>query len=178
MRKILLIFGCTHRFASPGSARCVPTATPLQRAHRVAHAIFFVLIHNQKPTERLNQDMASYEYSVLAELAAPAPAGLSDSAPLTFSYIFRTHAAYVLGLMRRLGVSAHDAEDVAQEVFLAVHAALPHFERRSKLKTWLCAICLHKVQDYRRQEYRRRETVSADPPLLADTDTPQEGLRR
>jgi DNA-directed RNA polymerase specialized sigma24 family protein len=89
--------------------------------------------------------MASYEYSVLAELAAPAPAGLSDSAPLTFAHIFRTHAAYVLGLVHRLGVSARDAEDVAQEVFLAVHAALPHFERRSKSKTWLCAMHYHQL---------------------------------
>lgn len=137
-----------------------------------------ILIHNLLRPERRTGDMASYEYSVLAELAAPAPADLSDSAPLTFSHIFRTHGAYVLGLVRRLGVSARDAEDVAQEVFLAVHAALPNFERRSKLKTWLCAICLHKVQDYRRQSYRRRESVSAEPPVLAESETPQEDLQR
>jgi RNA polymerase sigma-70 factor (ECF subfamily) len=122
--------------------------------------------------------MAALEYGVLAKLAAPAAAGLSDSTPLTFSHVFRAHAAYVLGLVRRLGVSARDAEDVAQEVFLAVHAGLAQFERRSKLKTWICAICLHKVQDYRRQSVRRRETISADPPALADDDTPHDGLLR
>lgn len=115
---------------------------------------------------------------MFAELAAPAPADVSDSAPLTFAYIFRTHAAYVLGLVRRLGVGASDAEDVAQEVFLAVHAGLEQFEGRSKLKTWICSICLHKVQDFRRQAFRRREAVSADPPLLVQTDTPHDGLLR
>jgi RNA polymerase sigma-70 factor (ECF subfamily) len=122
--------------------------------------------------------MAASEFSVLSELAAPSAAGLPDATPLTFSHIFRTHAAYVLGLVRRLGVSTRDAEDVTQEVFIAVHAGLPQFERRSKLKTWLCAICLHKVQDYRRQLSRRRETVSADPPALSQFDTPQDGLLR
>jgi RNA polymerase sigma-70 factor (ECF subfamily) len=123
-------------------------------------------------------DMASFEYSVFAELAAPAPAELSDSVPLTFSHIFRTHAGYVLGLVRRLGVGPSDAEDVAQEVFLAVHAGLLQFEGRSKLKTWICSICLHKVQDFRRQMFRRRETISADPPPLTQADTPHDGLMR
>lgn len=122
--------------------------------------------------------MAALEYSVLAELAGPAPTGLSDATPLTFAHVFRTHASYVLGLVRRLGVSARDAEDVAQEVFLAVHAGLPQFEGRSKLKTWICSICLHKVQDYRRQSSRRRETVSADPQAPPLTDTPQDDLLR
>lgn len=124
--------------------------------------------------------MASFEYSMFTELAAPAPAAaeVSDSAPLTFAYVFRTHAAYILGLVRRLGVGPSDAEDVAQEVFLAVHAGLEQFEGRAKLKTWMCSICLHKVQDFRRQAYRRREAVSADPPTLAETDTPQDGLMR
>jgi RNA polymerase sigma-70 factor (ECF subfamily) len=136
------------------------------------------LIHNHRRTERLKIDMASFEYSMFAELAGPAPVEVADSAPLTFAYVFRTHAAYVLGLVRRLGVGPSDAEDVAQEVFLAVHAGLVQFEGRSKLKTWICSICLHKVQDFRRQAFRRRESVSADPPVLVQTDTPHDGLMR
>jgi RNA polymerase sigma-70 factor, ECF subfamily len=139
--------------------------------------IVCILIHNPASAERLKVDMASFEYSLFAELATPAPAEVPGAAPLTFAYVFRTHAAYVLGLVRRLGVGASDAEDVAQEVFLAVHAGLVQFEGRSKLKTWICSICLHKVQDFRRQASRRREHVSADP-VLVQTDTPHEGLVR
>lgn len=112
--------------------------------------------------------MASYDYGVVGEIAASMPAPLIQDAPLTFAHVFRTHARYVLGLVRRLGVCERDAEDVAQEVFLAVHAGLARFEGRAKLKTWLCSICVHKVQDYRRQAFRRRETVTAEPvPLTA-----------
>jgi len=84
--------------------------------------------------------------------AAPATTGM-----LSFVDVFQNHAAYVLGLLRRLGVSPADVEDVAQEVFLAIHAGLPGFEGRSTLKSWICGICLRRASDYRRRMYRRRE---------------------
>lgn len=79
----------------------------------------------------------------------------------SFEDVFRDHAAYALGLLRRLGVSEADAEDVAQEVFIIVHARLAGFEGRSALKTWICGICLRKASDYRRKAYRRRERPTA-----------------
>ena len=115
--------------------------------------------------------MSSYETGLLSEIAASLPATVAPDSPPTFAYVFRTHARYVVGLVRRLGVSACDAEDIAQEVFLAVHAGLPKFEGRAKLKTWLCSICVHKVRDYRRQAFRRRETVTAEPIPSSAPDT-------
>lgn len=82
---------------------------------------------------------------------------LGSCAALTFDQVFAEYGGYVLGLLRRLGVAAADVEDVAQEVFLTVHAKLPEFEGRSRVKTWVCGICLRKAAEYRRKAYRRRE---------------------
>lgn len=88
---------------------------------------------------------------------------------LGFNQVFAEYGAYVLGLLRRLGIDAADVEDVGQEVFMAVHAGLPAFEHRSALKTWLCGICLRRAADYRRRMQRRRETLSAQPPEPAQS---------
>jgi RNA polymerase sigma-70 factor (ECF subfamily) len=79
---------------------------------------------------------------------------------VTFAELFERFAPYVLGLVRRLGVPDADVEDVAQEVFLAVHTQLPQFEGRSTHKTWLCGISLRVVANYRRKRARRRESAS------------------
>ena len=88
----------------------------------------------------------------------PAQAVLRPSLP-TFGEVFDAYAGYVLSLLRRLGVREADLEDVAQEVFVVVHAQLPAFEGRSTLKTWICGIGLRKASDYRRRAYQRRERL-------------------
>lgn len=101
-----------------------------------------------------------------ASIAAP-PLGLprgeveGSTAP-SFAQVFQTHAAYVLGLLGRLGVPSADIEDVAQDVFVTIHQKLPGFEGRSSLKTWVCGICLRKASEYRRRAYRRREVLVAE----------------
>lgn len=92
----------------------------------------------------------------------PARATRPRPAELRFDQIFHAYAPYVLGLLRRLGVGEADVEDVAQEVFTAVHQRLPEFEGRSTLKTWICGIALRRAADYRRKAHRRRETVTAE----------------
>jgi RNA polymerase sigma-70 factor (ECF subfamily) len=80
---------------------------------------------------------------------------------VTFGSVVREYSAYVLGLLRRLGVAPADVEDVSQEVFLAVHHQLTSFEARSTLKTWLCGICRNKAYDHGRTAARRRRLLAA-----------------
>ena len=109
---------------------------------------------------------------------AVSPSGpvAARSDALAFNQVFSDHGAYVLGLLRRLGVDGADVEDVAQEVFMAVHAGLPTFEHRSALKTWLCGICLRRAADYRRRMRRRRETLAAEPPERKASAQPDDRL--
>jgi RNA polymerase sigma-70 factor, ECF subfamily len=79
--------------------------------------------------------------------------------------VFDEHARYVIRTLRHLGVREADVEDVAQEVFVTVHRRLPEFEGRSKLRTWLYAICLRVASDHRRRAYVVRERATSSPPI-------------
>lgn len=79
--------------------------------------------------------------------------------------VFDEHARYVIRTLRHLGISDADVEDVAQEVFVTVHRKLPDFEGRSKLRTWLYAICLRVASDHRRRAYVVRERATDAPPV-------------
>jgi RNA polymerase sigma-70 factor (ECF subfamily) len=80
-----------------------------------------------------------------------------------FEAVFRDMAPYVLRVLPRMGVRPADLDDVAQEVFLAVHKGLPGFEGRSQLRTWVYGICIRACSNYRRRAYNRHEQVMEAP---------------
>ncbi|RYG51479.1 MAG: RNA polymerase sigma factor, partial [Chitinophagaceae bacterium] len=58
-------------------------------------------------------------------------------------------------------------DDVLQEIWVAAWQALPSYEERSKLKTWLYGICVHKCHDrYRTQRSEARLVPIEDMPLV------------
>lgn len=57
-------------------------------------------------------------------------------------------------------------DDVLQDVWLAAWAALPSFDQRSRFKTWLYGICLHKIQDHYRVMKRRVPAVELSEDLI------------
>jgi RNA polymerase sigma-70 factor (ECF subfamily) len=81
---------------------------------------------------------------------------------MTLHEIYAAHADFVWRCLRRQGVPPDDAADAVQEVFLAVHRALPSFQRRSSLPTWLFTVCRRVARDRRQRAYRRREVPSPD----------------
>jgi RNA polymerase sigma-70 factor (ECF subfamily) len=91
---------------------------------------------------------------------------------VTAQAIFRDHAAFVLRVVRRLGVAPRDVEDVAQEVFVIVHRKLDTFTGESSVRTWLFGIASRVASDHRRRAYVQRESLEAEPPA-ASLDAPQ-----
>ena len=60
-------------------------------------------------------------------------------------------------LTRYIGRYFRDSElvqDVLQETYLAVHRALPRFEGKSKLITWVYSLAYHKVCDLLAEKYK------------------------
>src|SRR4051794_24550066 len=78
--------------------------------------------------------------------------------------VFEEHARFVWRTLRRLGVSAADADDICQEVFLVVHRRLAGFDNRSGMRAWLYGICARRASEYRRSAYVRRERVVETVP--------------
>ncbi|GAC1549606.1 MAG: hypothetical protein NVS3B10_12890 [Polyangiales bacterium] len=81
---------------------------------------------------------------------------------MTFREVYDAHFDFVWRSLRRLGVEERDTADAAQDVFVVVHRKLDEFEARSKLTTWLFAICLRVASDRRRRARVRPEDLHAD----------------
>jgi len=88
-----------------------------------------------------------------AELVEAARRG-SDAA---FERIVARHQKAVRGFLRRLGGDASDADDLAQETFVAAWRELERFRGQSSVRSWLCGIAYRKRLTLRRA--RRRADV-------------------
>lgn len=56
-------------------------------------------------------------------------------------------------------IPAGDAEDVTQEIFIAVIRSLHGYEQRARFSTWLYTIVNRTIADYYRKHYRRNEDM-------------------
>jgi RNA polymerase sigma-70 factor (ECF subfamily) len=91
------------------------------------------------------------------ELVQRARAGDEDA----FAELVTRHADQVFGALRRFGLDADEADEVAQAVFVRAWRGLARFESRAKLSTWLYRIAFNEAQ---RQLSRRGRRV-ADPAI-------------
>ena len=87
---------------------------------------------------------------------------VSDS----LSEIFSDHYQSVYRLALSLSGNHADAEDIAQEVFVAIIGALPKFRGDAKLSTWIYRIALRVGNRW----LARRGGVAELPVTLAATD--------
>ncbi len=76
------------------------------------------------------------------ELIASARAGDQGA----FAELVAIHADRVYGALRRFGLDAAEADEVAQEVFLRAWRGLPRFEQRARFSTWLYRIAFNEAQ--------------------------------
>lgn len=121
--------------------------------------------------------LSTSQLSISKPADADTTAARETGAPRCLNEVLQEYARFVLGLLGKLGVARSDIDDVAQEVYLAIHAELPSFEARSSFKTWLCGVCRHKAADYRRKRARRQLLTSTRPAELApEGECPQGAL--
>lgn len=92
------------------------------------------------------------------ELIRSARAGDQDA----FAELVAIHADRVYGALRRFGLDASEADEVAQEVFLRAWRGLPRFEERARFSTWLYRIAFNEAQ--------RRLSRRAPPLVPPDRD--------
>ncbi len=78
-----------------------------------------------------------------------------------FAELVTLHANRVYGALRRFGLDATEADEVAQEVFLRAWRGLARFEGRAQFSTWLYRIAFNEAQ--RRLSRRPPPRVEAGP---------------
>jgi RNA polymerase sigma-70 factor (ECF subfamily) len=86
--------------------------------------------------------------------------------PAAVRFLVNRHSAGVLGLATRMLGDRSEAEDVTQETFLRAWKALPSWEPRAKLSTWLHRVALNLCYDRLR---KRKESLPGELPDRADT---------
>ena len=77
--------------------------------------------------------------------------------------MFELESPYVLRTLRRLGVTERDVEDMAHEVFVAVHRELDKYDRARPIRPWLFAFCFRIASQYRRKTRRKNMKIYCSP---------------
>ncbi len=73
-----------------------------------------------------------------------------------FDRLISRHDAKVLRVLRLLGISVHDREDVAQEVFIRVFRHLKGFRKGNPFSGWIYRITVNAAHDHRHRLSRKR----------------------
>jgi RNA polymerase sigma factor (sigma-70 family) len=81
-----------------------------------------------------------------------------------FAAIVREHQDLVFRTLTRMLGRTDAVPDLAQEVFLRLHRALPHFGHRARLSTYVYRIVINVAQD----EWRRRQRPDRRAASLSD----------
>ena len=112
---------------------------------------------------------------MMDELRAVAQAKKGDAN--AFAFLVETYETSVYRLALRMCGNAHDAEEVAQEAFVAAWKGLPAFRGESKFSSWLYQLTTNAAIDFLRREKRHRAAVPMeDEPEPATPDTPQQAV--
>ncbi len=91
---------------------------------------------------------------------------LQTGDPLAFAQLVEENYGQVYNLALRMLGDPQEAEDVLQETFLSAYKALPSFEGRSSLSTWLYRIASNA--SLMRLRRKQPDTISVDEPLTLD----------
>ncbi len=88
--------------------------------------------------------------------------------------VFREHVDYVWRMARAFGLSAEDADDATQEVFLVAHRRIAVFRPDASMRGWLFGITRNVVLHHRRGHVSRARHLSTyTRDDVADDDTEQ-----
>ena len=96
-----------------------------------------------------------------------------------FGQLVEAYEDQVYRLALHMGLSPADAEEVAQEAFIAAWRGLPRFRGDSRFSTWLYQLTTHAAIDLMRREKKYRANADIDDVVLSDeAQSPQETVEK
>jgi len=75
---------------------------------------------------------------------------------LTLEQIYNQHKNLVYNLALQYVQNIEDAEEITQDVFLAIHNNLGDFQEHSNLATWIYRIAINKALDFIKAKKRKK----------------------
>ena len=106
-----------------------------------------------------------------SDLIARAAAG--DGA--AFHALVERHRAMVYRLAYQFAGNHHDAEDIAQDVFIKVYRSLDRFRHDAQVTSWLYRIVMNACIDHRRRSAPAGWAPFTEDAELKMVNTPEEG---
>ena len=88
-----------------------------------------------------------------------------------FARLVEVHSAQIYRLGLKMLHNPQDAEDLLQETFIKAYRALPDFEGRASLSTWLYRIATNEALMTLRRKHP--VIVSVDAPIETEEETPE-----
>jgi RNA polymerase sigma-70 factor, ECF subfamily len=109
----------------------------------------------------------------LAVLESVGPGTVSAAVP-PFQAVYTKYFEFVWASTRRLGVETSAIDDVVQDIFIAIHGALPTLERPEAIKSWIYSIARRTVSNHHRAVRARggKGTTVVDDELESQQPTP------
>jgi len=86
------------------------------------------------------------------------------------------HQQAVRSFLRRVLDEPADADDIAQEAFVAAWSSLWRYRGQASVRSWLCAIAWRKALSLRRSRGRERARIDALPAERAAAGSPDDRL--
>src|SRR5437660_2777033 len=106
-----------------------------------------------------------------SELAARAAAGDASA----FQALVERHRAMVYRLAFQFAGNHHDAEDIAQDVFIKVYRSLDRFRYDAQVTSWLYRIVMNACIDHRRRQSPAGWAPFTEDAELRMVNTAEEG---
>jgi RNA polymerase sigma-70 factor (ECF subfamily) len=116
---------------------------------------------NDRPRVR---DSGSVSPAALEDAALLARVGTGDEAAL--EVLYQRYGGACFALARRIIDDSQLAEDVVQQVFLAMWQGSGYDPGRGAVSTWLLSVTHHKAVDAVRRESNRRKRLASEQTLL------------
>lgn len=88
-----------------------------------------------------------------------------------FQVLVERHRAMVYRVAYQYAGNHHDAEDIAQDVFLKVFRSLDRFRQDAQFTSWLYRIAMNACVDHARRRHPPGSTDDSDELLLASPTT-------
>jgi len=75
---------------------------------------------------------------------------------LNFEELYHTHKDMVYNLALQYVQNTEDAQEITQDVFMAIHQSLEGFQHNAKLSTWIYRITINKSLDFIKAQQRKK----------------------
>jgi RNA polymerase sigma-70 factor, ECF subfamily len=85
-----------------------------------------------------------------------------DHSPQMFRALVEQHQARVFSIALRIVGESGMAEEVAQDVFLDLHRALPRLESEEHVKAWVRRVACHRATDALRRRAARGDAAAEE----------------